>query len=122
MNSSILHPSKGRTFASSEGGIFSGKGLLSSPLALFLVQTTIIVSISRLMHHLFLRRLRQPRVIAEIIGGICLGPSFLGMIPHFTETIFPKQSLGTLSLVSNFGLVMYMFMTGLELDTGLLVK
>jgi len=120
MNSS--HPHNPHTFTSSEGGIFSGKGLLSSPLALFLVQTTIIVSISRLIHHLFLRRLRQPRVIAEIIGGICLGPSLLGTIPHFTETIFPKHSLGTLSLVSNFGLVMYMFMTGLELDTGLLVK
>uniref|UniRef100_A0A914PII9 Cation/H+ exchanger domain-containing protein n=1 Tax=Panagrolaimus davidi TaxID=227884 RepID=A0A914PII9_9BILA len=88
-------------FVSMEGGIFTGKGVLNSPLALFLV---------------------QPRVIAEIIGGICLGPSILGQIPGFTQTIFPKHSLGNLSLVASFGLVLYMFLMGLELDTGILLK
>uniref|UniRef100_A0A914Q044 Cation/H+ exchanger domain-containing protein n=1 Tax=Panagrolaimus davidi TaxID=227884 RepID=A0A914Q044_9BILA len=108
-------------FVSVEGGIFTGKGVLNSPLALFLVQATIIISLSRFIH-LFLSRLRQPRVIAEIIGGICLGPSILGQIPGFTQTIFPKHSLGNLSLVASFGLVLYMFLMGLELDTGILLK
>jgi Kef-type K+ transport system membrane component KefB len=108
-------------FVSLEGGIFTGKGVLNSPLALFLVQATIIISLSRFIH-LFLSKLRQPRVIAEIIGGICLGPSVLGQIPGFTQTIFPKQSLGNLSLVASFGLVLYMFLMGLELDTGILLK
>uniref|UniRef100_A0A914ZH98 Cation/H+ exchanger domain-containing protein n=2 Tax=Panagrolaimus TaxID=55784 RepID=A0A914ZH98_9BILA len=108
-------------FVSTEGGIFTGKGVLNSPLSLFLVQATIIISLSRFIH-IFLSRLRQPRVIAEIIGGICLGPSVLGNIPGFTEIIFPKSSLSTLSLVASFGLVLYMFLMGLELDTGILLK
>lgn len=55
-------------------------------------------------------------MIAEVIGGICLGPSVLGMIPGFTETIFPRPSLPFLSLVANVGLVFYLFLVGLELD------
>jgi Kef-type K+ transport system membrane component KefB len=83
---------------------------------------TIIIVLSRLLHRCVLLPLRQPRVIAEIIGGICLGPSLLGMVPHFTETLFPAHSLPTLSLVSSFGLVLYMFLMGLELDTDILIK
>lgn len=55
-------------------------------------------------------------MIAEVIGGICLGPSVLGLIPHFTEVIFPNSSLPLLSLVANIGLVLYLFLVGLELD------
>jgi Kef-type K+ transport system membrane component KefB len=55
-------------------------------------------------------------VIAEVIGGICLGPSVLGNIPGFTKTIFPKSSLPFLSLISNIGLILYLFLVGLELD------
>jgi Kef-type K+ transport system membrane component KefB len=55
-------------------------------------------------------------VIAEVIGGICLGPSVLGNIPGFTEAIFPKSSLPFLSLISNIGLILYLFLVGLELD------
>uniref|UniRef100_A0A914W636 Cation/H+ exchanger domain-containing protein n=1 Tax=Plectus sambesii TaxID=2011161 RepID=A0A914W636_9BILA len=98
-----------------EGGIFSGKSPLHTQLSLFLVQATIIITISRLIH-LGLAKLRQPRVIAEVIGGICLGPSVLGNIPGFTDTIFPKTSLPFLTLVSNIGLVLYLFLVGLELD------
>lgn len=75
----------------------------------------IIITLSRLLH-LGLAKLRQPRVIAEVIGGICLGPSVLGLIPGFTDTIFPTKSLPYLALVSNIGLVLYLFLVGLELD------
>lgn len=60
--------------------------------------------------------MRQPRVIAEVISGICLGPSVLGRVPGFTDTIFPKQSIEPMKLVANVGLVLYMFLVGLELD------
>jgi Kef-type K+ transport system membrane component KefB len=80
---------------------------------------TVIILLSRLIHHL-LSRLRQPRVISEIVGGICLGPSVLGQIPHLTSAVFPPSSLPALSLVANFGVVMYMFLMGLELDTSIL--
>ncbi len=38
-------------------------------------------------------RIRQPRVIAEIIGGVILGPSVMGHIPHFRNAIFPLASI-----------------------------
>lgn len=60
--------------------------------------------------------LKQPRVIMEVVGGILLGPSALGHIPGYLDTVFPKQSLGYLALVANLGLVLYLFLVGVELD------
>jgi Kef-type K+ transport system membrane component KefB len=45
-----------------------------------------------------------------------LGPSVFGRIPGFTNTIFPPQSIEPFKLVANIGLVLYMFLVGLELD------
>ncbi|KAI0321178.1 cation/H+ exchanger [Amylostereum chailletii] len=67
--------------------------------------------------HFFLGRMRQPRVIAEVIGGVVLGPTVLGRAPGFTNAIFPSQSLPFLSLTSTVGLVFFLFLVGLELDT-----
>lgn len=61
--------------------------------------------------------MRQPRVIAEVIGGILLGPSVMGRIPGFTAAIFPPASLPTLTLAANLGLVLFLFLVGLEVDT-----
>jgi Kef-type K+ transport system membrane component KefB len=66
--------------------------------------------------HYPLSKIRQPRVIAEIIGGILLGPSVFGRIPGFTNAIFPKDSMPTLSLAANIGLVLFLFLVGLEVD------
>ena len=66
---------------------------------------------------IFFSRIRQPRVIAEIIGGILLGPSVLGHIPGFSQAIFPTASLPNLNLTSTIGLVLFLFLVGLEIDT-----
>jgi Kef-type K+ transport system membrane component KefB len=55
-------------------------------------------------------------VIAEVIGGILLGPSVFGHVPGFTNTIFPAASIPTLTLVANLGLVLFLFLVGLEVD------
>jgi Kef-type K+ transport system membrane component KefB len=48
----------------------------------------------------------QPRVIAEVIGGIILGPSVFGRhIPGFSERVFPQSSLEGLGLVANIGML-----------------
>ena len=60
--------------------------------------------------------LKQPRVIFEVIGGILLGPSALGRNKNYLNKIFPTASLSYLSLVANIGLVLYLFLVGLELD------
>ncbi len=38
---------------------------------------------------LIFSRIRQPRVIAEVIGGVLLGPTVMGRIPGFKNAIFP---------------------------------
>ncbi|CEP17655.1 hypothetical protein [Parasitella parasitica] len=60
--------------------------------------------------------LKQPRVISEVLAGIILGPSVMGRIPHFKDTIFPSQSLPFLNLISTLGLVFFLFQVGLEVD------
>eukprot|EP01041_Mallomonas_annulata_P014007 gene14007-29828_t len=103
-----------------EGGILSGIEPLYDPLSLFLVQAVIIIGITRALSFLG-GILKQPRVIFEVIGGILLGPSALGRNKYFLDTIFPAASLNYLSLVANIGLVLYLFIVGMELDPVMLV-
>ncbi|KAG0277853.1 K(+)/H(+) antiporter [Linnemannia exigua] len=93
----------------------------SNPFPLFVIQAVIIIGLCYLLH-LGLRRLKQPRVISEVIAGIILGPSVMGRIPGFATTIFHPDGLPYLNLVSNIGLVMFLFLVGLELDPALVLK
>ncbi len=63
-----------------------------------------------------LQYVKQPRVIAEVIGGILLGPTVFGRIPGFSQHIFPQPSLPYLNLVSTLGLVLFLFLVGVEVD------
>lgn len=96
-----------------------------------------IVLIGRLLS-LALGKIRQPKVIAEVLGGILLGelisrmvltaahfivgPSAMGRIPGFTEHIFPIQSLPHLSLVANIGICLFLFIVGLEVDASIITR
>ncbi|WP_233581364.1 cation:proton antiporter [Acidipila sp. EB88] len=63
------------------------------------------------------RRLGQARVIGEIVGGILLGPSVLGRFaPTFSQHLFPKASLGAMEELSTVGLILFLFIVGMELD------
>ncbi|CUS09678.1 unnamed protein product [Tuber aestivum] len=92
----------------------------NDPLTLFIIQVTLIIVVCRLLHWP-LSKLRQPRVIAEVVGGIILGPTVMGRIPGFKDAIFPKASMPLLSLVANLGLVIFLFLVGLEVDMRLLL-
>ena len=59
-------------------------------------------------------------MIAEVIGGVILGPTIMGRIPHFTNTIFPQSSLFLLTLTSTIGLVFFLFIVGIEIDVAIL--
>ncbi|KAH9445319.1 hypothetical protein Pst134EA_031400 [Puccinia striiformis f. sp. tritici] len=87
----------------------------TEPLVLFIVQAVIIISFCNIIGFFF-KRIRQPKVISEVIGGIILGPTAMGRIPHFSHTIFPTSSIPFLSLVANIGLVLFLFIIGLEVD------
>jgi Kef-type K+ transport system membrane component KefB len=90
--------------------------LIPDPLTRLLAQIAAIVTVSFLLHRIT-RRLGQPKVIAEVSAGIVLGPSLLGWLaPELSAALFPPESLGPLQLVSQLGLVLFMFRVGLELD------
>ncbi|ORY43580.1 Sodium/hydrogen exchanger family-domain-containing protein [Leucosporidium creatinivorum] len=87
----------------------------TNPLILFILQAFLIVTLSRILGY-FLGKIRQPKVIAEVVAGLLVGPSVMGRIPNFTRRIFPTQSVPYLSLVANIGLCFFLFLVGMETD------
>jgi len=89
---------------------------IQSPFGILLLQIIVILLFCRIFSGLFLL-IRQPTVIGEIIAGIVLGPSILGhFFPQVAAFLFPPDSLGNISLLSQFGLILFMFVIGMELD------
>jgi Kef-type K+ transport system membrane component KefB len=87
-----------------------------NPLAIILMQMAIILLVSRVLT-IPARALGQPVLVAEILAGVALGPSLLGALwPEAMTALFPATSLAGLQLVSKIGLVLFMFLIGLELD------
>jgi Kef-type K+ transport system membrane component KefB len=89
---------------------------LKHPLAILLAQILTIVLVARFFGWFF-KKIGQPTVIGEILAGILLGPSLVGMyFPEFSAALFPKESLGNLQFLSQIGLILFMFVIGMELD------
>ena len=86
------------------------------PLSILLLQIIVILFVARAVGYLF-QRIGQQAVIGEIAAGIILGPSLLGWLaPDVFLFLFPVASLGNLQLLSQIGLVLFMFIIGMELD------
>jgi Kef-type K+ transport system membrane component KefB len=89
-------------------------------LALTLLQIIVIVIAGRLMA-MMMQRLGQPAVVGEIAAGICLGPSLFGVLaPGAFAALFPASSIGALMTLSQVGLILFMFLVGLEFAPELL--
>ncbi len=85
-------------------------------LALLAAQISVIILVSRVVGSLAAIT-GQPRVIGEVVAGILLGPSLLGWAaPGIAASLFPAASFGALYALSQLGLVLFMFMVGLQLD------
>jgi Kef-type K+ transport system membrane component KefB len=89
---------------------------IKSPLGLLLLQIITILFVSKLFG-LIVSKFRQPSVVGEMLAGIFLGPSIMGFIsPDFSAFLFPANSLSNLQFLSQIGLVLFMFIIGMELD------
>ncbi|WP_185269381.1 cation:proton antiporter [Chryseobacterium bernardetii] len=100
----------------------SFKTNLHHPLALLLAQIVTIILTARLFGWVCMK-IKQPSVIGEMIAGIVLGPSLVGMyFPEFSAFLFPKESLGNLQFLSQIGLILFMYIVGMELDLSVLRK
>jgi len=93
----------------------------SNPITLFIIQLVIIIASTQGLGWVF-KYIKQPKVIAEVIGGIILGPTVFGRIPGFSATVFPKASLPFLNLISTIGLILFLFLVGLEVDVSVIKK
>ncbi|HXC70443.1 MAG TPA: cation:proton antiporter [Pyrinomonadaceae bacterium] len=98
----------------------SFRGVLSenfrTPLSILLTQIIVILAMAGLFRRLF-RRLGQPPVMGEMVAGIVMGPSVLGLIyPQAVAFLFPASSMETLRQLSQIGVVLFMFIVGMELN------
>ncbi|WP_367209687.1 cation:proton antiporter [Sphingobacterium sp. R2] len=93
---------------------------LQHPLAILLAQIVTIIIAARIMGWICIK-IKQPVVIGEMLAGIILGPSLLGIyFPAFSHMLFPIESLSNLQFLSQIGLILFMFIIGMELDLNVL--
>lgn len=85
-------------------------------LVTLVLQITLVLAACRLVGGLFLK-IGQPRVNGEMFAGVFLGPSLLGLVaPRISAFVFPASTLDFLNALGQLGVVIYMFMAGLEVD------
>ncbi|MBD2772454.1 cation:proton antiporter [Iningainema tapete] len=85
-------------------------------VVLVLIEVLIVIGLSRLVG-LGFRWIKQPLVIGEIVAGIMLGPSLFGLVaPNLASTLFPPETIPFLNVLSQIGLIFFMFLIGLELN------
>lgn len=116
-NSSIRVPSQGGILEGINPTTYDPK----NPIILFIIQASIVIGLTRALYWP-LAKINQPPVMAEVITGILLGPSVMGRVPGFTQHVFPTNSMPPFSLAANLGLVLYLFLVGLEVDLRLIKR
>jgi Kef-type K+ transport system membrane component KefB len=91
--------------------------MVPADMVTILLDLALIIVLARIVGWLF-GRIGMPPVVGEILAGVILGPSIFGA--EFSDALFPIDQREYLKLLANLGLVLFMFVVGLELDTGLI--
>ncbi|HTJ11036.1 MAG TPA: cation:proton antiporter [Dinghuibacter sp.] len=93
---------------------------VAGPMSILLMQIVTIIVVARVFGWICIK-IKQPTVIGEIVAGVVLGPSFLGTyLKGASAFLFPAASLGHLQFLSQVGLILFMFIVGMELDVKVL--
>ncbi|MBB6093894.1 Kef-type K+ transport system membrane component KefB [Povalibacter uvarum] len=91
-------------------------GNLNHPLSHLFIQLLVVIAACRVVGMIFVR-IGLPAVVGEMSAGILLGPSLFGLLaPEWFAFVFPTESLGTLRLLSQVGICLFMFTVGMELN------
>lgn len=103
----------------SVSGAVGQKGLLENlaqPLSLLLIQIIVVVMAARGLGMIF-TKMGQPAVVGEMLAGILLGPSLMGwLMPQVETFLFPASAMGALQLLSQVGVILFMFIVGTEVN------
>lgn len=87
-----------------------------------LLALVVVIAVTRVIGLLF-SRFHQPGVIGQVVGGILLGPSLFGWLaPNVSAFVLPVASMPYLGIIAQIGIILYMFLVGLELDLKSLQK
>ncbi|MDD5198511.1 MAG: cation:proton antiporter [Terrimicrobiaceae bacterium] len=106
-------PAEGSAAAAMVAGVVRN---FDTPLSHLFLQLLVIIAASRLMGRVF-TSFGQPAVVGEMVMGILLGPSLFGWLsPGAFGFVFPASSFGTLKLLSQIGVCLFMFAVGMELN------
>jgi hypothetical protein len=111
------HPVKPKPGSETTHSVFDSLiSNVNEPLSRLLLQIAIIIVVARVAG-LICSKIGQPAVVGEMIAGILLGPSLFGWLaPGTFSFVFAPTSLSTLSLISQIGVCLFMFVVGMELD------
>jgi Kef-type K+ transport system membrane component KefB len=112
----VAQPFNGSTLTGIQHFRVTTLGNIVNPLPVLLLQIITIIAFARIFGFLC-KKIGQPAVIGEIIAGIVLGPSLLGLVsPEISSFIFPPESLNSLQFFSQIGLILFMFIVGMDVD------
>ncbi|RKO91147.1 Sodium/hydrogen exchanger family-domain-containing protein, partial [Blyttiomyces helicus] len=120
-SAAALSASQAAAAAAQDGSILAGNNPLTDPVGLFVIQLVLVLVVSRAVSYP-LSFLNIPRQVAEVVAGILLGPAVLSKWTGFQSNIWPTAGLALFKLVADLGLILFLFLVGLELDPKNLTK
>ncbi|CAK8566014.1 unnamed protein product [Lathyrus sativus] len=128
----MVKPTKDTTFSTYEilcqvqpdthpSGIFYGDNPLTHAFSLLLFHLILVSAITRIARFI-LKPLKQPNIVSQIIGGVIVGPSFLGRSKWYHRYLKPEAAQFLMSNLGVMGFMFFVFVYGVKMDPSLMRK